>query len=90
MIQTVYTQGLSVKQKKLEQYELAVFSGAKQNSSHLETADVQIEKVKSIPQFSLFASSNESVIDELRGVDFAEMSEIQLKQFLFKLQKRLI
>ncbi len=75
---------------KLEQYELAVFSDAKQNSDALVTAVGRAGKGKFSSQFSLFASSNESVIDALRGANFENMSDDELKNFLAQLQKRIV
>ena len=75
---------------KLEQYELAVFDGAKQNSSALSLNINQIGKENIRPQLSLFASSNESVINELRDVNLTEMPDTELRRLLANLQKRLI
>jgi DNA mismatch repair protein MutS len=75
---------------KLEQYELAVFGETKQNSDSLTAAVNRNNKGETIPQFSLFASSNDSVLDDLRSVNFGIMSEKELKDFLIQLQKRII
>jgi DNA mismatch repair protein MutS len=75
---------------KLEQYELAVFGEAKQNSNALITAAGRTGRGKSIPQFSLFASSNDNIIDELRDKNFENMSGEEIKFFLTQLQKRII
>jgi len=75
---------------KLEEYELAVFAGAKQNSDALETAVGRAGKVRISSQFSLFASSNESVIDDLRGADFEKMTAEELKHFITILQNRIV
>jgi DNA mismatch repair protein MutS len=75
---------------KLEQYELAVFSDAKQNSDALATAVGCAGKEKLSSQFSLFASLNEGVIDDLRRADFENMSNEDLKTYLAQLQKRIV
>jgi len=75
---------------RLEEYELAVFAGAKQNSDALETAVGRAGKGKISSQFSLFASSNESVIDDLRGADFEKMTAEELKHFITILQNRIV
>jgi DNA mismatch repair protein MutS len=75
---------------KLEQYELAVFSDAKQNSDALATAVGRAGKEKFSSQFSLFASLNESVIDDLRNANFENMSDEELKTYLSGLQKRIV
>jgi DNA mismatch repair protein MutS len=75
---------------KLEQYELAVFGDAKQSTDSLTAAVGRTSKGKTIPQFSLFASSNDSVIDDLRTTDFGIMSADEIKDFLNNLQKRII
>ena len=75
---------------KLEQYELAVFGDARQNSDALTAVVGRFGKGKSNPQFSLFASSNDNVIDDLRSADFGSMSDDDLKAFVVQLQKRII
>ncbi len=75
---------------KLEQYELAVFSGAKPTSEALETAVGRAGKSKIASQFSLFAISNEDVIDELRDIEIEKMSAEETKEFLLNMQKRIV
>jgi len=75
---------------KLEQYELAVFSEVKQKSDALETAVGRASQSRMASQFSLFAITNENVIDELRGLKISEISEKQAKEFLEELQRRII
>jgi DNA mismatch repair protein MutS len=75
---------------KLEQYELAVFSENKPSNIALETAVGRATKNKMASQFSLFAISNESIIDELRSTEIENMSEYQTKEFLKELQKRIV
>ncbi|CAN5484191.1 DNA mismatch repair protein MutS [soil metagenome] len=74
---------------KLEQYELAVFSGAKPVSEVLETAVGGAGNSRMASQFSLFAISNEDVIDELRNIGVEKMSAEQAKEFLQNIQKKL-
>jgi len=75
---------------KLEQYELAVFSENKQNSIALETAVGRASKSKMASQFSLFAITNENIIDELRTIEIGKMTERQTREFLEELQKRIV
>ena len=75
---------------KLEQYELAVFSGKPPNSEALETAVGRAGKSKIASQFSLFAISNEDVIDELRDIEIEQMSAEEAKEFLLNMQKRIV
>ncbi|MDQ3087675.1 MAG: DNA mismatch repair protein MutS [Acidobacteriota bacterium] len=75
---------------KLEQYELAVFSGKPPNSEALETAVGRAGKSKLASQFSLFAISNEDVIDELRDIEIEKMSAAEAQEFLRKIQKRIV
>ena len=76
---------------KLEQYELAVF--ANQNNAHingLEKAVGQTQTGKLAAQFSLFAISNESVVDELRNLEIEKLSAPELKDTIAKLQKQIV
>ena len=75
---------------KLEQYELAVFSGKKSNSEELETAVMRAGKVKLASQFSLFAISNEDLINELRDVELENMSAAEAKALLQDIKNRVI
>lgn len=69
---------------KLEQYELAVFADetrsglAKAAGSH------------AVSQVSLFAVSNEAVIDELRDADIESFDPADAKEMLSRLKKRII
>ena len=74
--------------EKLEQYELLVFSDGKPNIEAMEKTVGGGGRVAS--QFSLFAVSNEDVIDELRGVNIENMTPEDSKRFLGSLQKRLV
>lgn len=75
---------------KLEQYELAVFGDAKQNPNALEAAADRASTSKTASQFSLFAVSNENVIDELRAIDAEKLNAQEAKEFLSKLKSKII
>ena len=76
--------------EKLEQYELAVFSDARQETEALETAVGRAGKSQLASQFSLFAVSNEGIIDELRELETEKLSPEEAKSFLFDIQNRII
>ncbi len=76
--------------KKLERYELAIFADAKQNSDALETAVGRAGKGKISSQFSLFAGSNESILDDLRRADFEKLTAEDAKKFLAQLKDRIV
>ena len=69
---------------KLEQYELAVFED--ENRRGLGKAAAQ----KAAAQVSLFAISNESVVDQLRNVDVAGMSEGDAKSLLSEMKQKIV
>ncbi len=73
---------------KLEKYELAVF--AENKSAGIEKAVNRAGQSKLASQFSLFAMSNESVIDELRAIELDNLDEQQAKQILKELQGKVI
>ncbi|MDQ2747681.1 MAG: DNA mismatch repair protein MutS [Acidobacteriota bacterium] len=75
---------------KLEQYELAVFADAKKPDAALDAAVGRAAAGKTASQFSLFAITNENVVDELRGLNIGDFSEKEAKAFLENLQKRII
>ncbi len=75
---------------KLEQYEMAVFAETKRNSEALETAVGRASTGKTAAQFSLFAITNETVVDELRRLNINSFSEKEAKDFLENLQKRIV
>lgn len=75
---------------KLEQYELAVFKDIKPNEEALETAVGLASKGKAAAQFSLFAISNEDVIDELREIDPENLSEAEAKEVLKAIKEKII
>ena len=79
--------------EKLEQYELAVFNDEtvnKKSVDALETAVGRAAARKAVTQVSLFALNNESVIDELRGLNIRELSGDELKDLIGNIQKKLI
>ena len=69
---------------KLEQYELAVFSD--QNSNGIEKAAAR----GAAAQFSLFAISNEGVIDDLRAVDVDRLSPQDAVSMLRQIKHKII
>jgi DNA mismatch repair protein MutS len=75
---------------KLEQYELAVFTGAKPDSEALETAVGRAGKSKIASQLSLFAVSNENLIIQLRALDIDKMLPDDAHEFLRKMQKQIV
>ena len=75
---------------KLEQYELAVFANTKQNSDVVEKETGRVEGGKLSAQFSLFASSNESVINDLRGRNFQNMTNDELRIYIDNIQNRIV
>ncbi|MDQ3062021.1 MAG: DNA mismatch repair protein MutS, partial [Acidobacteriota bacterium] len=75
---------------KLEQYELAVFAEVKQKSDALDAAVGRASQSRMASQFSLFAITNENVVDELRRLKISDMSEKEAKEFLEEIQRRII
>ena len=69
--------------EKLEKYELAVFATEKKGLD-------KVARKQIASQFSLFAISNENVIDELRELEIEKMSDSEAKQILLQTQKRII
>lgn len=70
--------------EKLEKYELAVFADERRDG---------IEKAagaKAAAQVSLFAVSNESVLDELRNIDTSKLTGDEAKRLLDDAKRRLI
>lgn len=76
--------------KKLEKYELAVFADEKFQKNGLDKAVELASKSRAASQFSLFAISNESVIDELRETDIENLSPEQAKEILQNYKNRII
>ncbi len=75
---------------KLEKYELAVFADNVKKAEALENAVGRASMGKAAAQFSLFAITNENVVDELRRLDINSFSEKEAKDFLEDLQKRIV
>lgn len=74
---------------KLEKYELAVFAENK-NAEGLEKAFDRAGQSKMASQFSLFAISNENVIDELRSIDCQNLTPQEAHLFLTELKNKII
>jgi DNA mismatch repair protein MutS len=70
--------------EKLEKYELAVFADESRNGMQKAAG------MKAAAQVSLFAVSNENVLDELRSTDVASLSGDEAKELLESTKKRLI
>ena len=75
---------------KLEKYELAVFSEGKSVQNGFEKAVDRAKQSKIASQFSLFAITNENVIDEIRVFDVEKLSDNEAKQFLAKIKNKII
>ena len=73
---------------KLEKYELAVF--AEEKAVGLEKAVGRAGAHKKASQISLFALSNENIIDELRELDTKNLSSEKAKEILVNIQKKVI
>jgi DNA mismatch repair protein MutS len=73
---------------KLEKYELAVFSEGTQNG--VEKAFDHARQSKMASQFSLFAISNENVIDEIREFDADKMSAEEARKFLREIKRKIV
>ncbi len=78
--------------EKLEQYELAVFADESivEREKGLEAAAGKASQGKLASQVSLFAISNETLIDELRNLDTKNLSAEDAKEVLKKLKKDVI
>jgi DNA mismatch repair protein MutS len=70
--------------EKLEKYELAVFADEK-TSGIAKAAGRAMAS-----QFSLFAISNESIIDELRDIKVDDMPAEETKRILKEMQKKIV
>lgn len=75
---------------KLEKYELAVFSDNKQKNEEIENVFDLAGKSKMASQFSLFAISNEYVIEELRKVEADKITPDQAIKKIKELQNKII
>ncbi|HRH43604.1 MAG TPA: DNA mismatch repair protein MutS [Pyrinomonadaceae bacterium] len=69
--------------EKLEKYELAVFATEKKGLD-------KVARKQIASQFSLFAISNENVVDELREIELSALSDAEAKKLLEDIQKRII
>lgn len=70
--------------EKLEKYELAVFADEKKSGIAKAAGKAMAS------QFSLFAISNEDVIDELRTAKVDDMSPEESKRLLAEMQKKIV
>ena len=70
--------------EKLEKYELAVFSDEQ------KTGLAKVAVGHAASQYSLFAVTNETAIDELREVHIDELSDEESKQLLAKIKGKII
>ena len=70
--------------EKLEKYELVVFADEKKDG----LAKAAAGRVAS--QVSLFAVTNETAIDELRGVNVEDLSADESKELLTKIKGKII
>ncbi|CAN5718247.1 DNA mismatch repair protein MutS [soil metagenome] len=75
---------------KLEKYELAVFADEKFQKKGLDKAVERASGGRAATQFSLFAISNENIIDELREIETENLSPEQAKEILNKLKNKII
>ncbi len=75
---------------KLEKYELAVFSDSRRDNDALNAAVVRAGKSRAASQFSLFAISNENVVDEIRQLNLETLSPEEAKCFLEDIQSKII
>lgn len=69
--------------EKLEKYELAVFATEKKGLD-------KVARKQIASQFSLFAISNENVVDELRDVELEKLSDEEARKLLINIQKRIV
>ncbi len=77
--------------KKLEEYELAVFKDTQiAENRGLETAVGRASKNKIASQISLFAITNENIIDELRDTNVENLSDTEAKELLSLLKHKII
>lgn len=76
--------------QKLEKYELAVFADEKLQNKGLDKAVELASKGRAASQFSLFAISNENIIDELRDIELENLSPDEAKKILRNYKSRII
>jgi DNA mismatch repair protein MutS len=75
--------------ERLEKYELAVFSDNDQGEG-LDKAARKASKARAAAQVSLFAITNESVVDRIREVEIGEMSDGDAKALLKELKSQIV
>ena len=75
---------------KLEKYELAVFADEKFQKKGLEKAAERASGNRAAMQFSLFAISNENIIDELREIEIEKLPPEKAKEILNNFKNRII
>jgi DNA mismatch repair protein MutS len=75
---------------KLEKYELAVFAEEKKETAGLEKAVGRAAAHQRASQISLFALSNENIIDELRELETEKLSPEEARQILVNIQNKII
>jgi DNA mismatch repair protein MutS len=75
---------------KLEQYELAVFAQTKEKINGESAVITRAVSGKTTSQFSLFAISNEHIINDLRNAEVDKMTVEELKQFILDIKNRLV
>lgn len=76
--------------EKLEKYELAIFRDANKENIGLEKATQHAVSHKIATQVSLFAVSNENVINEIRELRLHEIDDSEAKRILTELQQKVI
>ena len=69
---------------KLEQYELAVFADESRRGPGRAATQ------KAAAQFSLFAISNEGIVDQLRNLDVTGISEGEAKSLLSEMKRKVV
>ncbi|HUF05018.1 MAG TPA: DNA mismatch repair protein MutS [Aridibacter sp.] len=77
---------------KLEEYELAVLSDSqiRKEEKGLEAAAAGAADTRRAAQFSLFAVTNESAIEELREVNLGSMSDEDLRRTIEIIKSRIV
>jgi DNA mismatch repair protein MutS len=76
--------------EKLEKYELAVFRENRGEETAEAKAVGRAGSTRQAAQVSLFAISNESLIDELREIEIEKISPAEAKEILNGMKKRVI
>jgi len=78
--------------RKLERYEIAVFSDKQINSQAkgLKAAVERASKSRAVSQASLFAIANEYIINEIRNLNTSDIAPEEAKKLLIDLKDRII